>query len=798
MKISYSWLKERLALELSASDLATHLLHLGFEVASIERAGPGFKGVVTAEILEIGKHPNADRLSLCTVSDGKSTFSVVCGAKNIAVGQKVPLARLGARLPGGREIGPAKIRGVDSQGMICSASELALGGGHEGILVLDPQTPLGEDFSQKAGAGDEVLDVEVTPNRPDCLSHLGLARELSAYFRLPLKEGSVPGLPAAQGESLPVALEAGSACPRYLGRVITGVKVGPSPGWLAARLEAVGLRPINNVVDVTNFILMDMGQPLHAFDLAKLAGGRIAVRFAKAGERLKALDGKDYPLTPETLVIADAERPVAVAGVMGGEESAVSAKTTALFLEAAYFAPPAVRRTSQLLRLRSDSSYRFERGTDPAALEAASERAVAMILSLCPGAKVSAPKEASKPIEPRSPIVVSTERINKILGSEFPADAVTAVLERVGRVTSEGSSLLFTVPSWRHDLESPWDLAEEVGRLLSYQNIPAKLSPVPPKPARTSSIQALSTRARRRLVALGLTEAYNYDFVSEKALTASRIAPGAAPRLANPVSDDQAVLRPSLLPGLLKNAWTNLNHGASAVRLFELGKTYAAGEGGIVERWRAAGVLLGPTAETFWKPGRAVPSDFFDAKGVVADLLSGVPGLSWEPFAPGPAAPGDAPFSPAASLRLALPKGPLGAVGLLHPAAARAWELERENAAVFELDLELLAELEPGKARFAPFSTFPSARRDLSLLVPESCPWSAVAQAVAACGLAELARLELVDEFRGKGVPAGKTSLTVRLHFSAADRTLKDAEVAAAVETVLAALKRAVGAALRS
>lgn len=795
MKLSYNWLKERLPLDLSAQDLATHLLHLGFEVASLEKIGPGFQGVVTAEILAIGKHPNADRLSLCTVTDGKSQFSVVCAAKNIAVGQKVPLARVGARLPGGREIGPAKIRGVDSQGMICSAAELALGGGHEGILVLDPQTPLGEDFSERAGGGDEILDVEVTPNRPDCLSHLGLARELSAYFRLPMTQRPAPTLPAASGESLPVELEAGAACPRYLGRVITDVTIGPSPGWLAAKLSAVGLRPINNVVDVTNYILMDLGQPLHAFDLAKLSGGKIVVRQAKALERLRALDGKDYPLTPDCLVIADAHKPVAVAGVMGGLESAVSDKTTSIFLEAAYFAPASVRRTSQLLRLRSDASYRFERGCDPAALEAASERAVEMILSLCPGAKTSLPREASKPIEPRSPIVVSTERLNKILGSEFPAEAVAATLGAIGRCGSQGSSLLFTPPSWRHDLETPWDLAEEVGRLLSYQNIPARLSPVPPKPARTTPIQALLTRVRRRLAALGLSEAFNYDFLSEKQLKASRLS-SHHPRLANPVSEDHVFLRPSLLPGLLKNARTNLNHGASSVRLFEVGKTYALAEGGVAERWRAAGVLLGPTAETFWRSGRVVAADFFDAKGVVAELLAGLP-ATWQAFAPA-AAPGDPMFSPSASLRLALPKGPLAAVGLLHPGVARAFDLEREGAAVFELDVELLAELEPARAKFVPFSVFPSSRRDLSIVVAESVRWAEVQEAVASCAIPQLKRLELVDEFKGKGVPAGKISLTVRLHFSRADRTLRDEETAAAVETILAALKKRLGAVLRS
>ena len=366
MKISYNWLKEYLDLPVDADGLGEGLLQLGFEVEGVERRGPQFSGVVGAKILEIVKHPNADRLSLCTVDDGTSKLPVVCGATNIEVGQIIPLARVGAILPGNRKIGQPKIRGVESFGMICSTAELGLpdNGAPDGILVLDPSTEIGADMSKKLGEKDGVITVDITPNRPDCLSHFGLARELAIFYKIGLKTKAEASPDESLKDCPPVDIEDPTACPRYMGRLLTGLKVGPSPAWLAAKLEAIGLRPINNIVDVTNYLLMDIGQPLHAFDADKLEGGRIIVRFAKKGEKIKALDEKTYSLTETCLVIADAKRPAAIAGVMGGLESAVTGKTTRAFLESANFAPPIVRKTSQFLKLRSDSSYRFERGCD--------------------------------------------------------------------------------------------------------------------------------------------------------------------------------------------------------------------------------------------------------------------------------------------------------------------------------------------------------------------------------------------------------------------------------------------------
>lgn len=797
MKVSYSWLKEYLPLEMSAGDLAERLPMIGFEVAGQTSRGPGFSGVVAAQILAIAKHPNADRLSLCMVDDGKRKFSVVCGAGNIAVGQKIPLAKIGALLPGGRQITRAKIRGVESEGMICSSEELGLGAQSNGggILVMDPQTELGLDVSRSLGPVDEILDIEISPNRPDCLSHFGLARELAAYFRLPLIPLAAPELKTPQGSCLPVRVADAQACPRYLGRILTNLKIGPSPGWLALKLEAVGLRPINNLVDITNYILMDIGQPLHAFDLDLLAGTQIAVRFASEGETIKALDNKDYALTPSCLVIADAEKPVAVAGVMGGLESAVTVKTTRAFLESAYFDPIVVRKTSAALRLRSDSSYRFERGADIAMVETASERAAGLILKLCgKDAQASPPLNVGKERAETAPILVTTSRINEILGADFPDEAITSTLRSIdpGLEERAGKTLHFSPPSCRRDLATAWDLSEEIGRLLGYEHIPAKISSVALRPSRAAPGQTIAERCRQRLAALGLCEAYNYDFLSEKLLRMARPDDKNLARIANPLSEDWTTLRPTLLIGLLQNAAANLNRGTKSVRLFELGKTYRKTPSGLEERARAAAILLGPVAPPFWGPQKIRRNDFYDTKGVVLDLLAYIPGLALVPFKAC-----DPLFHPGASLRLSTPKGVLGALGLLHPPIARAWGLERENASIFELDLDLLAELEPARFQFSPYSRHPSAARDLSVVVDKKIPYADVAAVLRGCAIAELKSLELVDLFEGRGVPKGKQSLTLRLTFGRLDRALTDVEVNAAVEKILAALKSELKAVLR-
>lgn len=798
MKISSNWLKEHIDLGLSASELSAHLLRLGFEVAGVQHLGPTFTGVVVAKVVSRDKHPNADKLSVCVVDDGARKWNVVCGAPNVAAGQTIAFARIGAVLPGDLKIGKAKLRGVESQGMICSRAELGMPKQTDGIWVMDEGPALGTEVGSLLGPADDILEVEVTSNRPDCLSHRGLARELAAYLHKPLKP-----LAHALSETLTtvwsVAVDDPTACPFYGARLIEGVKVGESPAWLKARLEAVGLRPINSVADITNFVLHDVGHPLHAFDADQLVGGKIVVRRSKKGEKLLALDHKSYDLPEGLLVIADAEKPVALAGVMGGEESSVTEKTTRVVLEGAYFAPSEVRKSSQKTHLRSDSSYRFERGADPEGAAAAAARAAELIVRLAGGSAAKTTEVAAP--RPANPAVKTTvSRLNSILGAAFAASEVQGALRAIAPdLKTDGDALELRAPSWRRDIATAYDLAEEVGRLLGYDNIPYRMAPLAPMAATTTPVERQSRRVRLRLSALGLWEAYNYDLLSEKALAACRLSAAGLPRVDNPLSEDWAVLRPSLLPGLLKNAQYNLSRGADAVRLFELGKAYKLDGASVGESWRVAGLMLGPVLDARWQPARAPKAGFPDAKAVVEDLLSQAGAVSWSPLsepAAGSAA-GDALFHPAHSLRALADGKPVATVGCLHPRVARAFDLEREDAVLFDADLGWLATRAASHARFKPFSAFPVSRRDLALVLDKAVAYAKVEEAVRACALPELQGLSLFDVYEGKGVPDGARSLAIRLIFGRADRTLTDAEVAQAAETVVAALSQKLGAKLR-
>jgi phenylalanyl-tRNA synthetase beta chain len=798
MKISSNWLKEHLDHGLSAEELSVQMLRLGFEIAGVSHLGPTFTGVVVGKVLAKDKHPNADKLAVCVVDDGAKTWNVVCGAPNVAAGQTIAFARIGAVLPGNFKIEGRKLRGVESQGMICSRAELGLPKDVDGIWVMGEGPALGTDVGSLLGPADDVFEVEITSNRPDCLSHRGLARELAAALDKPLKPLSV-SLVESLSKTIPVSVEDSAACPFYGGRLIEGVKVGDSPAWLKSRLESIGLRPVNNVVDITNFVLHDVGQPLHAFDADKLSGGKIIVRRAKAGEKLLALDHKEYALPEGLLVIADGEKPVALAGVMGAEPSSVTAATTRIVLEGAYFAPSEVRRSSQKTRLRSDSSYRFERGADIAAAKDAAARAAALILQLAGGAAAKA-AEAAAPRAERAPIKASASRLNAILGSDFSAEEILGALKRIAAaLTGDAASFALIPPSWRHDLATANDLAEEAGRFLGYDRVPYRLAPLSPKAATVTPVESAARRVRARLSALGLNEAYNYDMLSEKSLAAARLSAEGLPRIDNPLSEDWAVLRPSLLPGLLKNAQHNLSRGADAVRLFELGKAYAQKDGSASEQWRVAGLMLGPVLDARWQSARAPRAGFPDAKAAVEELLSGLGTVTWAK--PGQGAAGrwvcDQVFHPANALRALLDGVPVATVGWLHPRAARAFDLEREGAVLFEADLETIASRPAPRTRFREFSPLPVSRRDLALFVDKALAYARVEETARACAIAELQDLALFDVYEGKGVPEGKKSLAIRLTFGRSDRTLTDAEVAGFVAKIVAALAEKLGAVLR-
>lgn len=801
MKVSYNWLRELVDLPVGPDALADKLLHLGMEAASIQKLGPQFTGVVIGEVRTKEKHPNADRLSLCTVFDGTSEAAVVCGAPNVAAGQRVAFAKVGAVLPGDFVIKKAKIRGAASEGMICSTKELGLpSDGIDGIMVLPPGAAAGTDFASTLGPSDAILDVEIGPNRPDCMSHLGLARELAIHFGLPLKAPAVSAFPETGPNALPVDLQDAEGCPRYTGRLVTGVKVGPSPDWLKKRLGDLGLRSINAAVDVTNLLLMENGQPLHVFDADKLSGGRLSVRRAKAGEALKGLDGKDHALTDADLVIADAAGPVAVAGVVGGVPTGVTEATKNIFIECARFHPGRVRRTAKRLAARTDSSIRFERGVDPAAQAAAAKRAASLILELCGGTAGPLTDSASSaPVRP--PVRVSAAQVNALLGTAHPAPTVRALLESIAaEFRADGDELSLTAPSWRLDLNIKEDYAEEIGRHLGYAAIPEEAAPARlPVPVELP-VPSLSERLSDTLAGLGFQEACNYDFLSEPELdrlfgssaSLDRIDRGVTrddlARLLNPLSEDWAALRPTLLGGLLRSAVLNQNRGASGGRLFEAGRVYTKVGPSVSEGSRLS-VLWWGSDRAHWKRPSA-PPDVQEARGLAAALLRG------RPLVERPGSVTDGVFHPKASVSLTTNGKTVGRLGELHPELLRRWEL-RGAACALELDLDALAAAPAPAPRFAPVSAFPGAERDLSLLVPADLEFGRLDAAVKALRLEALSRLELVDVFSGKGLPEGKVSWTVRLSFSLPDRTLSDAELQTGAQRAAEAAAP-LGAALRA
>ncbi|MBI4057314.1 MAG: phenylalanine--tRNA ligase subunit beta [Elusimicrobia bacterium] len=801
MKFSYAWLKEFINLDLPPEALSQHLLLIGFEVSSMERQGPRLTEVVAAEILKIEKHPSADRLSLCTVTDGARNFSVVCGAQNIQVGQRVPLARIGATLPGDRRIERAKIRGIESEGMLCSAGELGISQEpNHGIHILSPSIPLGVDIRQYLPSADTTLEVEIGPNRPDCLSHLGLARELSLYFRLPLNFPQTPSLPSSKNlEAPPIQIEAPTGCSLYLGRSFQEIRVKPSPIWLAQRLSSVGLRPINNVVDITNYVLLEIGQPLHAFDQDKLEGKTVRVRWAKPQEKLQALDGKSYGLTEECLVIADDHKPIALAGIIGGEETSITDKTRTVFLESALFSPPVIRKTSKRLKLKTDSSYRFERGVDPQGIPQASQRAAELILKICGTPSLSNGKEVHSDDWSTSrskPIQIESERLNKILGVSLDVGRVEQTLKALDPAlkTSGTAPLMWELspPSYRQDISTIQDVAEEIGRLLGYHQIPAEPSPVKFQRIRTLPSQNVLRQVQETCVRLGLWEAYNYDFLSQEELKRSGWSSEELeklPKLENPISSDWEYLRPTLLIGLLRNLKHSLNRGSETLLFFETGKTYKSQNTEVAEESSLAILLSG-----LWE--KKSPVDFSHLKGMAEQVLAPYVPVGWS-------VPSVPPrfLHPKMCLEITQHQKSWGTLGLLHPSLSKSWKITKE-VWFFELNLELLHHLalQPKKAK--PFSLFPSSNRDLSFLVQEETPWSSILQHIQKASPAELKSVHLLDIYRGKIInniiiPKGMKSVTVRFSFISEDRTLTDKEVESFMNRILQALKSGLKARLR-
>lgn len=811
MKASLNWLKRLVDLTETPAEIEAHLTAVGLEVEDWEAVNV-LPGVVVAEVRQCEK-VEGTKLSQCVVWDGKQELPVVCGAPNVRAGLKVALATVGTTMPGGLEIKAAKIRGMESQGMLCADDELGLGTSHDGILELDAALPTGESFSKATGVADVVFEINVTPNRPDATGHLGLARELALRLGRPLKNPlDAVVLPAASGPATtPVKIEPGCGCSRYVGRTIKGVKDGPSPAWMQNLLRTVGLRPISALVDITNFVLLEIGQPLHAFDLAKLRGGKVIVRGAKAGETLTLLDGRNLSLTAGDLVIADSEGPQCLGGVMGGAESGVSATTTDIFLETARFVPSTVRFLARRTQCASDSSYRFERGVDPFATRAVSDYATSLILSICGGASDEV-QDLTTPEHPAAKLQVELRhsRISSLLGMDVPAATVKSLLTGIGcrEVGSDARSTTWEIPGWRPDISGEVDLSEEIARLVGYDNIPTEFPSFPVAAVRLPAKEKWTRRIRRAFASRGLSETLSLRLVAQADQDRLQL-PETDPRaklvaLVNPLSDETACLPRLAVANLLKAAARNARRQERSVRLFECCRVFGRDlpeafehhrKTGIGEVSRLAGLVTGPWSDRSWT-GTETESDLWKAKGLLEGALSEL-GLapvfsqdSTEPF-----------LHPGRQAQVGVAGQNLGFFGELHPAVQEGLGL-KFPVHVWELDLDAIVALLEGAApaQSVRIGDFPGTHREINAVIERTRAASDVVDAVKAFPEAanELVEsVKLVSVYEGVGVPDGHKAVLVRVSFRSSDRTPTDVEINTLQDGIRQSLAAVPGVALK-
>ncbi|MDT8440823.1 MAG: phenylalanine--tRNA ligase subunit beta [Desulfuromonadales bacterium] len=778
MKVTRNWLAEYVDFDLSNEELAHRLTMAGLEVDAIQELGGGLESVVVARLVEVRPHPDADRLTICQVDSGSECQQVVCGATNHKTGDLVALARPGTLLPGDFKIKKSKIRGQESHGMLCSLSELGLAEEAEGIMILPDHLPLGQPVFAALGLKDTLFELGLTPNRPDCLSVVGVAREVAAMAGAPLRlpePGIVQGAALAADKTSVTIVDA-DLCPRYAARLIEEVTIGPSPDWLVRRVEAVGMRSINNVVDITNFVMMELGHPLHAFDFDLLRGRRIVVRRAADGDRFTTLDGQQRELLATDLMICDGEGPVALAGIMGGENSEVRPETVNILLESAYFDPAAIRRTSKRLGLHTESAHRFERGADVDMVPLALDRAAALIAELAGGTMAQGVVDAYPAPLARREIALSVARTGEILGFSLSADEVRQTLESIDLACRAVAADRFvvTIPNFRPDLEREIDLIEEVARLVGYDRIPVTM----PRSVLTCQRQpdhlSLAAHLRDRMVALGFAELVNYSFISPTLYDKLGLAADDPRRqnvcLLNPLSEEQSVMRGSLLPSLLETACRNLAYRSENLALFELRPVFAPVEGAELpaEKLRLVALLCGRREPEGWAQQNA-QVDFFDIKGCVEALLAELhmTDVTWEATANEPF------YHPGKSAAVRCGGALLGTLGELHPATARAFDIQ-QPLYLCDLDVEAMLAARSGQPAFQAISRFPDVLRDSAFLVDESVSAAEVFAVLDRVRLKDLESCILFDLYRGEGVPSGKKSLAIRARYRALDRTLTD------------------------
>jgi phenylalanyl-tRNA synthetase beta chain len=792
MKFSEKWLREWVDPPVSTEELVEQLTMAGLEVDSVEPAGAGLESLLVGEVVSVDRHPDADKLNVCNVLAGQEQpLQIVCGAPNVSVGGKYPLAPVGARLPGGMKIKKSKLRGVESLGMLCSAQELGLSEDHEGLMTLPAEARAGQQLQDLLGLDDSIIELDLTPNRGDCLGIEGIAREVGTLLRSAVTALDTSAVPVQLDDRFEVEILSPEACPQYLGRVIRGIDANAqTPLWMQERLRRSGMRSLGAVVDVTNYVLLELGQPMHAFDMARLSGG-IRVRYADRGEQLTLLDERTITLDPDTLVIADHDKPLAIAGVMGGVDSGVQQTTSELFLECAFFPPEIIAGRARAYGMHTESAHRFERGVDPALQQRAIERATALLIEIAGGeAGPVITVVSSEHLPTNAPVALRKDRIRRVLGMLPDDEEVTDILKRLGmQVTQQPDGWLVQPPGFRFDIDIEADLIEEVGRIFGYNRLPSVslLGAMEVQPVRETDIPLMDFF--NILVARGYQEAVTYSFID--ADLQAQVNPGMMPvRLANPISSEMAEMRTSLWPGLLQAVRYNVNRQKSRLRFFEHGLRFQSlDDGSIQQDVMLAGVVSGSRLPETWT-GKSDPVDFYDLKNDIQTILQ-LTGKQEEYKFEKCEHPA---LHPGQSAAIQYAGRTVGWLGRVHPLLARACDLAPDTC-LFELEYEAV---KTGQlAEFRPISRFPSIRRDLAVVVDAGLQVDVLKAAVREIAGDFLQEMVVFDVYQGKGIESGRKSIAFGLILQDKSRTLTEQDIEAVVSSVTDRLARKFGATLR-
>jgi len=801
MIVTYNWLKEFVDFDLSPDALAELLTMIGLEVEGMQKVGADLDEVVVGIVREKAQHPNADKLSLCQVDNGKELLSIVCGAQNFKAGDTVALAQIGAVLPGDFRIKRSKIRGSESFGMLCSEKELGLADESEGIMILPAGLQPGTPAFEALGLKDVIFEIGLTPNRADCLSVIGIAREIAAMLGKKVTYPSIavvengPAIDAVAS----VKVNDPDLCPRYMARYVSGCTVGPSPAWMITRLNAVGIRSINNVVDITNYVLLEYGHPLHAFDHRLLAGGTVIVERAAEGESFVTLDEQERVLTLQDLTIRDAEKAIALAGIMGGENSEISDTTTDILLESAYFAPSAIRRTARRLGMHTEASHRFERGADVSILPRALDRAASLMTELAGGKLAAGTIDVyPSPIQPRV-VSVRLERIERILGIEIPHEDVKRIFHNLefSVACPEPGIFHVTVPTYRVDIEREIDLIEEVARLNGYENIPVTMPKVRTFSDRPSPHQALEKKLRDLFISHGLSEVITYSFVNpsvfDKILLDENDPRRKPIKVLNPLSEDQSVMRTTLLPGLLEATARNLSFRLMNVQIFEMRRIYLPADTKELpdEPVFAAGLLTGLRDPESWSRSAEL-LDFYDVKGLLVNIFEslGISNVVYE------ARELEAFYHPGKACSVYCGNEHIGSFGEIHPTVQENYAIEKPLY-YFELNFEKLLSFSTDVTSVSPPPRFPDTFRDIAMLVEDGIETGVVLDCLRGNNIKELENVELFDLYKGPGIPDGHKSIAVRVRYRSLERTLTDEEVNRLQEQVVQSLLKKIKVTIR-